>query len=459
MLILGLASCRTYYDVVQDYHQELDQGDYRGAEKKLKSSRFLHKKRNEILYCLEMGKTLHLQGDYDSSNYFFNRADDLMDHRTVAADVSASVLVNEAITRYKGEDVERVLIHYYKALNYLYLNQPDEALVEAKRIDLRLHELGDKQAFAGRKYRSDAWAQIIQGLIYERLNNFNDAFISYRNAYDLYAAKDSNAYLGTPVPRQLKIDLINAAHKSGFYTERDEYCRAFGMPFETVRDTAKAELVFIWENGLAPIKQQEDIMLFLVKGAGGLLTFTDKSGTISIPVVLPEDKQNQTYKLGDFNSIRVSFPKYVDVPLFFTHLDIKDQGATYSPELAENVAYIARLNLRERFLKEMTYTVSRIVLRKIAEAEIKKQNEVAGALFDVAGLVVEKADTRNWQSLPSEISYVRVPLKAHSENTLQLSLSGVNGSPRSDTLQIRSHGHLQFCNYNTLQHLPPLIVR
>lgn len=452
-----LMSCRTYYDVVQDYHQDLDANDYRGAEKNLLRSRFLKKKRNRILLDLELGKTLHLRQDYDSSNYYLNEADLLMDERTTLADVSESVLVNEAITRYKGEDFERVLIHYYKALNYLYLNQPNEALVEAKRINLRLNELGDKQAFSGRKYKSDALAHILQGLVYEKLNNYNDAFIAYRNAYELYTKKDSTEYMGSSVPMQLKIDLINAANKTGFYTERDEYCRKFNLSFNDVKDTASSSLIFIWENGLAPIKQQEDIFLFLVKGAG-TLSFVDKSGTINIPVVLPIEKQAQAAKLSDLTTVRVSFPKYIDVPVFFNQMAVQNGGHTYVPQLMENVAYIARINLRERFLKEMTYTASRVILRKIAELEISKENELAGALVGVAGLVIEKADTRSWQSLPSEILYTRIPL-SKGQNTLKLTMTGINGQVRTDSLTIQSPGGLQFINYKTLQHLPPAIVR
>jgi len=39
--------------------------------------------------------------------------------------------------------------------------------------------------------------------------------------------------------------------------------------------------------------------------------------------------------------------------------------------------------------------------------------------------VTEKADTRNWQSLPAFISYVRIPLAA-GENTITLQQNGVS---------------------------------
>ncbi len=456
-LFCSLVSCRTYYDKVLGYHKDLNDGNYKAAEKDLLNTRFLTFKRNKILRYLELGKVYHLQHQYDSSNVYFNKADNLMEEKSVIADVSTSVVLNEAVTRYRGEDFERVLVNYYKALNYLYLNLNEDALVEAKRINIRLNELADKQLMDGKKYRSDAFAHTLQGFVYERLNDYNNAFISYRNAYELYIKNNSNEYLGSELPQQLKIDLINSAHKSGFYTERDEYCTKFNMPFNTVKDTSKYQLLFIWENGLAPIKQQEEIMLFLVKGVGGDLVFSDNSGTINIPFPVPEKKKNDPSSLADFNVIRVAFPKYVDVPLFFNTLTLQHNGNTYNPDMAENVTYIARETLKERFLKELTLTVSRIALKKIAEAELKKENEAAGVLLGIAGALAEKADTRNWQSLPAFISYTRVPLTT-GDNTLTLQFTAVNGQVITNTITVNPQSNLDILNYPTLQHMPPVLL-
>lgn len=447
-----MISCRSYNDLVMDFHKDLGTPDYSGAMKELDKSRFLKKKRNEILLYLEKGRVFHLQQQYDSSNYYLNKADLLMEEKNTAANVSTAVLVNEAMTRYGGEDFEKVLVNYYKALNYLFLNQNDEALVEAKRINLRLNALGDKQVMQGRRYTSDAFAHTLQGLIYERMNDYNNAFIAYRNAYELYE-KNNQQYMGAPLPQQLKVDLINAAHKTGFYTERDYYCDKFNLPFSTIKDTAKQQLVFLWENGLAPVKEQQDITLFLVKGAGGDLMFSDKTGTINIPFPLPDDKKNAS--LSDLNIIRVAFPRYVDVPAFYANLKIVYGQKTYTTELAENINFIAKENLRERFLKEMTLTVSRIALKKLAEAQLKKENEVAGALVGIAGALAEKADTRNWQSLPAQISYIKIPL-SNTSGAMEVQLSGANGNTVKDTLTIKPTHKLTFVNYNTLQHLPIL---
>ncbi|MFX8660939.1 hypothetical protein ABTM16_20055, partial [Acinetobacter baumannii] len=80
---------------------------------------------------------------------------------------------------YMGEDFERFMIHYYKALNYLYLHEPDGARVEARRITLSNNALEDKTR-SKNKYQEDAFSLIVQGLIYELNGEPNNAFISYR---------------------------------------------------------------------------------------------------------------------------------------------------------------------------------------------------------------------------------------------------------------------------------------
>ena len=44
---------------------------------------------------------------------------------------------------------------------------------------------------------------MLQGLIYEKGNDINNAFIAYRNAADVYL-KNDGSYYGTKMPEQLK---------------------------------------------------------------------------------------------------------------------------------------------------------------------------------------------------------------------------------------------------------------
>ena len=87
---------------------------------------------------------------------------------------------------------------------------------------------------------------------------------------------------------------------------------------------------------------------------------------------------------------------------------------------------------------------------------MKKENEAAGAVLGIANALVEKADTRNWQSLPSFISYTRIPL-SKGENKLNLQFSTVANQTITDSLTVNVKNRLEIINYTTLQHLPPVL--
>ena len=162
-----LFSCATYQRKLSAYYQQVDAGHYERADALLSSNGFLQRDRNQLLYYMEKGKLFHLRGLYDSSNLYFNKADDFIEEkRKSAGDVFLGASVNPMLQTYLGEDHERFLIHYYKAINYLQLGNTEGARVEARRIQLSEDALNDKTRKEN-KYQQDAFALILQGLLYE----------------------------------------------------------------------------------------------------------------------------------------------------------------------------------------------------------------------------------------------------------------------------------------------------
>ena len=99
----------------------------------------------------------------------------------------AALLTNDAIRAYSGEEFERVLIHYYRALNYHYLGDHQGALVECRKANLRLSDFAEAAEYE-LSYANDAFMQYLTGLLYEAGGEVNDAYISYRDAVKGYAA-------------------------------------------------------------------------------------------------------------------------------------------------------------------------------------------------------------------------------------------------------------------------------
>lgn len=132
-------------------------------------------------------------------------------------------------------------------------------------------------------------------------------------------------------------------------------------------------------------------------------------------------------------------------------------------EKAEDINELAFKTLNERFLKEMGKVLTRLAVKKSAEYALRqsakgngkdgKDNSLLQGLgigMQLYSLLSEKADTRNWQSLPASISYTRIPLQKGS-NTITLSLKGANGASETKTIEITGNGRLQFYNYSTLR--------
>jgi uncharacterized protein len=72
-----------------------------------------------------------------------------------------------------------------------------------------------------------------------------------------------------------------------------------------------------------------------------------------------------------------------------------------------------------------TSTEEKEKLEKKKEDRIKNVGNVAGLAMNIFNAVNEKADTRNWQSLPAFVHYVRIPLH-EGENTISVSANGVD---------------------------------
>lgn len=458
LLMLFLFSCATYNNRIGGYYQEVTQQRYDRAYASLDHNKLLQLKRNRLLYLLEKGKMAHMLQQYENSNQYFNEADLFIeDVRTTAKDIALGTLLNPMMQTYRGEDFEKFMVHYYKALNYLYLRQPNEAMVEARRISLQSYSQQDKNNNSERKYSDDAFSLMMQGIIYENSGDVNNAFIAYRNAADLFL-RNEGAWYGVKLPEQLKKDVLRTAWQNGFTEELGRYEQLFNITYAPGEKAEGGELVLFWENGMAPVKREQNFFFTLTKNGVGNFVFTDPAGAFNIPFDFSSDLNRDNVKLEDLRSFRVAFPKYEEQPMQYGQATLEVNNEEYHFEQAENINALAFATLKERFLKEMTTTLSRLAVKKIAEAAArpkkddknKEGREALAMAIQIFNFASEKADTRNWQSLPHTIYYTRIPLQK-GVNVMQVKLSGRGQSGETVNLVAEGNGHLQVRNVITLR--------
>lgn len=470
--VIFLVSCGSYNRKIQRYYTQMEAGRYAAASRVLDNIKFLQRPRNQFLYYAEKGRMAHLMGLYDSSNYLLNEADRIAETRYKSAgDLITGTLLNPMMQTYRGEAFERFMLHYYKALNYSYLGDTESALVEARRISIATDEQMDLTREKDNRFSRDAFSLNIQGMIYEAAGDVNNAFIAYRNASETYLSHPDNTWYGVSIPSQLKKDLVRTAYQNGFTDIAGRFERQWGIDYQPVPAPEGGELVLFIESGRAPVKEEENLFFTLLKGAGGGFYFADPAGNFSIPFDFNRYNTNNV-DIGDLRTFRVALPKYLAVSPRTEPVYMTVNGQAYTPELVEDINTIAFQTMRENRIRDITAALTRLAVKKIAEAgvraggkavatnrkqeksetpeEKKKREEQAeavgaamGLLFQAFSLAAEKADTRNWQSLPAYIQYVRAPLQK-GVNKVSVQLSGVRNDTR--TLEVEGRGGIQFMN-------------
>ena len=258
ILSVFIVSCATYYVKNIDFQNYLIQGDFERANTWLDKNKKDSEGKNKLLYYLNRGYVSWILQNPNVSNQYFTIAEHVIEDYIQNYYLEALTLVsNPNVKPYKPEDFEVVMVNYFMALNYIQLGKFDEAIVECKRINIKLNQLNDKYKDHKNRYQRDAFAHTLMGIIYEANKDYNNAFIAYRNALEIYET-DYKEYFNISVPEQLKKDLMRSAYLTGFSDEVRYYEERFDTKFE-FQANENGELVFFWLNGYGPYKAESSI--------------------------------------------------------------------------------------------------------------------------------------------------------------------------------------------------------
>lgn len=351
---------------------------------------------NQLLYFLDTGMFAFAIGEYEEAIASFTEAERIMNELyTISLSQEATTfLINDNAAPYRGEDFESVIVNLFLALSYANLSQIEDALVEARKVDSKLRAINLQYAEGKRNdYQEDPFARLLMGILYEMGGtsaDLNDAYISYRNALEVYDRH--YARFGVPVPEVLAENIVSLAPLMG----KDELRRMQQrFPYQRIVSPAerreKAEVYFLHLNGRTPVKV-EGVMVFPLRGG---------------------------------QVVKIAFPQYQEIPAQIadsrlhavSKFSYKKFVADFS--LAEPIGQIAIENLENRKVRIYAKTLARVIAkhlatRKAARKMRKKHGDWAGRLTKVAGnvwiLASEQADLRSWRTLPAEIHISKLTL-------------------------------------------------
>lgn len=372
-----LVGCSTYQSKVSGPRNLLKNGQLSEALEQFKK---LADKDgdDQLVYMLDYAMALQIAGHYKESAQAFQKADrlvDLNDYHSVTNVVGAT-LGGEEMIQYKGESYEKFLISTMNALNYVMMGDFDGAMVETRRINEKI----SKMKMDGREpYELSPFARYLAALLWEADRKYDDAYIEYEGSYKLDATN--------PL---LSEDLIRSAKLS----RRDEAYKKWQKEFPKVKEEAswydknKGELVIIYQQGWGPQKHAR-----------------------------------QQYR----------FPELYPVRSITRSAKLTIEGKSEQTQTVYNIERVAIKTLEKDFGALVARRVGGIAAKAIVADQLRQKDNLVGNLAWIAMNVSDRADLRQWSTLPETIQVARVRLPP---GKYKMTLQGLDssGNPTADVL-------------------------
>ena len=424
-------------------------GDPEGAMGILESNSMdLAEGKDQLLYELFKGTILSEMGKYSESNQYFDKAYQTID--AFGADVGKkglSMLTNPLVTNYEGEAAEQMLIHYFKIYNYLRMGESQSAIGEVNKMNARIADLESKK---GKKtYIKDALLHIMIGIAYEQNGQFDNAYSSYKEAYDLYQT-NYDVNFDVKAPEQLKKDLVRAAKLSNNETALNTYMTNFGITNIDL-DPSKGQVVVLWKNGQAAKKLETKMTMQPTQMNGGLGFINTQTGE-QFPAGAAAAGAGISRLLGG-GPTTMAYPYYAPKAEKYTNATVSVGDVSSDLHVAEDVSKILIQSLSDKKLREIGSMLARSLTKNAGKALAKKGLKRAAAYIpgvssfsgminkgidkavDKAASKSEHADTRGWYLLPHKIHYTRLDLPA-GEQTINFSAKDATGLTSDQTQSV-----------------------
>ena len=402
-------------------------------------------KKPDIPYLYELGLTAHYANLFAESSKAFEEAEMIAEERFTksVSKEALSLITTDKLRPYTSSLYERLLSHYYSALNYIYVGNLDGAQVECRRAtNLIQYFKGEDEDY---DFFGTGFLAHFCGMVFEASGELNDALISYKQAEEYY--QNASEKTGVSMPEDVGHSLVRVSRKLGFADDYERYRKQSGEPPRLPENYG--ELILFYESGYVPRKTEQSLTFPILK--------TDKFGegddkdtmTFARTIRTREGLVIEEIKLEYL--LRVAIPTIRSNRPYFKGIRISVGDEIANGELIEDIETMAIETLEAKQTVILIRTLVRALGKYLIFRKANKENKVLGAIVNLAGVVTESADTRSWQTLPNQIFMVRMPLPAGT-HTLKLSFlnSSGQGSRSKSVGDVKiSEKQITFLNYRT----------
>jgi hypothetical protein len=426
----ALSGCATYTARQSALVGRLAAGDYDAALATVEKNR---RGKDLLLYWLEKGLILHYADRWQESNAAFEAAEQLAAdlYTKSISEAALSLIANDNTISYRAPAFEMAMIPYYRVLNYVYLGDREDAVVEARKASLYLSQYADRDlaALADTTARDaaerasakdavalladDAFLHYFSGLVYEWGGEVNDAFIEYRGAAVAY--RTAGARLQLVTPPWLGEDLERTGRELGFsdaLAELRRNCPAVMAGAASADSAAAARddpggVVLLLELGSVPQMRQVELNVPILK--------TDHYADHER---WAHDAWRRMRPGWRADEAKLDYWLRVAVPTMSGNRPVIAGARVSAGTAGGNALAVPVEDLEGRALLTFEAREPGIMIKSIARAlakygatkQARKKGELAGILANALGAALESADTRGWITLPNAIAMARLSL-------------------------------------------------
>lgn len=400
LLIVFLSGCATYQNKLEIPRSQIRQGQIQAAITKLQELA-TEPSGDQLVFLLELGMALHINGQYEESNKIFLQADKLADEADYhsVSRTAIAALGSEEMLQYKGESYEKLLINAYLAMNFLMLGQYDSAMVEVRRVNQKIATL---RANGRKDYEYNPLSHYLSALIYEGDRKYDDAYIEYKKVYEL-----------EPSVPMIAVDLV----RSAILAQRPDEVKKWKAKFPEVKenpdwkDRKSGELVFILQQGWGPKK---------------VMSMGDHR--------FPE-LQRQFSETGR------------------AFVEVEGHGKVMTADIY-NLEESAIETLKADHAWMVARKLGAYVAKEVAADQLRQKNELLGLAARIAMHVADRADLRHWSTLPRSFQIARFKLPGGEYKLTAQGISGTS-SETADVFQEKKikvkPGRTTFVTWRTLR--------
>jgi len=392
----SLSTQKGFYDPI---NADLLEGEYDSAVVKLENARENNKfaDKDRFLYYLDAGLANYYAANFDSSNAKLTQAENSAEElftRSISR-AALSYVINDNVLEYPGEDYEVLYTNIFKALNYLAMDNAEDAFVEVRRANLKLELLEQKYVDLAQQFQKTADEDtVLSGLKYEapdvRFNN--DAFARYLGMH-LYASRGDydNARIAYDY-------LVNA-----FQSQPDVY--DFPMPDVKYYSENGYILSVVALSGRAPVKEALNLRLRTDKDLNLVQILYDGPDSSDteyghLPVPVSEDYY-----------FKFAIPMLIERPSQIDRVFVKINGEVAGQlQLIEDIGKVSRETYEARKTLMYIRTLARAIVKGLFAHKAKEKADTGGlggwlkkAAIDVGTDILENADLRCSRLLPNRI--------------------------------------------------------